>query len=90
MIVDSMMLREIHKELLDDIREIGNTIQNRMDKFRTAVLRSSRYPILRQYECRSIVRKNRFYVQMRALKRSDWKEPICEFYCLFDRPEGLY
>lgn len=30
MIVDSMTLREIHKELQDDIKEIGNTIQNRM------------------------------------------------------------
>ena len=90
MIVDSMTLREIHKEIHDDIQSIGRTLDNRLALFRSAVLRSHRYPILRRYECKSLVRRNRFFVQMKALKRSDHSDPICEFYCVYDRPEGLY
>ena len=90
MIVDSMTLREIHKEIHDDIRNIGRTLDNRMGQFRTAVLRSSRYPVLRRYECKSLVGRNRFFAQMKALKRGDHSDPICEFYCVYDRPEGMY
>lgn len=90
MIVDSMTLREIHKELHDDLQNLGGTLDNRLQKFRTVVLKSSRYPVRRRYECKSIVRKNRFFVMLTACKRGEWKDPNLEFYCIFDRPEGLY
>ena len=90
MIVDSMTLREIHRELHDDLRNLGGTLENRRARFRSAVLKSSRYPVRRRYECTSLGRKNRFYAMFTACRRSEHSDPTIEFYCIFDRPEGLF
>lgn len=90
MIVDTMTLEEIHKELHEDFRNTRAQLNNRVEKFKGVVLKSSRFPVRRHYECKSLQKKNRFYVQLTALKRGEFKDPLFDYYCIFDRPEGLY
>ena len=90
MIVDSMTVQEIHRELHADVKNTDRTVLYRIEKFKSAVLKSRRYPVRRHYECKSMVKKNRFFVQLTAFKRSEWKNPLIEYYCIYDRPEGLY
>ena len=90
MIVDSMTLQEIHKELHDDYLNTVGTLDNRLRKFGSVVLKTSRYPIRRHYECKSIEKRNRFWVMLTAIKRGEWNDPVIDYYCVFDRPEGLF
>lgn len=90
MIVDTMKLEEIHKELHEDFRNTRAQLNNRVEKFKGVVLKSSRFPVRRHYECKSLQKKNRFYVQLTALKRGEFKNSLFDYYCIFDRPEGLY
>ena len=90
MIVDSMTLQEIHRELHEDIRTTVGTLDNRLRKFGSVVLKTSRFPIRRHYECKSIQKRNRFWVMLTAVKRGEWDDPVIDYYCVFDRPEGLF
>lgn len=90
MIVDSMTLEEIHRELHADVENTGRTVAYRIEKFKSVVLKSRVFPVKRHYECKSQEKKNRFFVQLTAFKRSEWKDPLMEYYCLYDRPEGIY
>ena len=90
MIVDSMTLQEIHKELHNDFSNTVGTLDNRLRKFGSVVLKSSRYPVRRHYECKSIEKRNRFWVMLTAIKRGEWNDPVIDYYCVFDRPEGLF
>ena len=87
MIVDTMTLEEIHKELHEDFRNTRAQLNNRVEKFKGVVLKSSRFPVRRHYECKSLQKKNRFYVQLTALKRGEFKNPLFDYYCIFDRSE---
>ena len=90
MIVDSMTLQEIHRELHEDVRTTVGTLDNRLRKFGSVVLKTSRYHVRRHYECRSIQKRNRFWVMLTAIKRGEWNNPVIDYYCVFDRPEGLF
>lgn len=85
-----MTLEEIHQQLHQDFENTVPAVNRRFDEFKSAVLKSSRYPVCRRYEFKSLHSKNRFFVQMTALKRGEWKNPLLEYYCIYDRPEGLY
>ena len=82
-----MTLEEIHKELHEDFRSTRAQLNNRVEKFKGVVLKSSRFPVRRHYECKSLQKKNRFYVQLTALKRGEFKNPLFDYYCIFDRSE---
>ena len=90
MIVDSMTLKEIHEELHKDFTNTIGTLDNRLRKFGSVVLKTSRYPVRRHYECKSIEKRNRFWVMLTAIKRGEWNDPVIDYYCVFDRPEGLF
>ena len=85
-----MTLQEIHSELHKDFSNTVGTLDNRLRKFGSVVLKSSRYPIRRHYECKSIEKRNRFWVMLTAIKRGEWNDPVIDYYCVFDRPEGLF
>lgn len=90
MIVDSMTAQEIHDELFADFRSILPTVEYRKEKFRSACLKARLYPFRQVYECKSLVRRNRFFVIFTAVRRGQYKEPFQGYYCVYDRPEGLY
>ena len=90
MIVDSMTLEEIAQELQNDFETANRIAWYRYDKYKSLVLKSKSFPLFRHYECKTPQRKNRFFVQYSAFKRSDWKNPIKKTYCIFARPEGLF
>lgn len=90
MIVDSMTLEEIHKELHNDAGNTMKTVDYRASSFRSVVLKSRIFPVIRHYECSTIGRKNRFFVKLMATKRGDHSNPYMESYSIFSRPEGLY
>lgn len=90
MIVDSMTLEEIHKELHNDAGNTMKTVGHRAAAFRSVVLKSRTFPVIRHYECSTIGRKNRFFVKLMATKRGDYSNPYMESYCIYSRPEGLY
>ena len=90
MVVDSMSLEEIVKELQEDLNNAQRISYYRYDKFKSAVLKTKLFPLQKYYECKTTKRKNRFFVQFTAGKRGDWKSPYYMYYCIFGRPEGLY
>ena len=90
MIVPTMTLPEIHAELLKDSEEIQSSLDHKIDIFGSAVLKSRRYPVERRYTITSKKRRNTFYANFSAYKRSHWKRPYFTLYCIYSRPEGLY
>ncbi len=85
-----MTVREIHKEVFEDIKNLRNKVDECRDDFRKTVLNGRRYPLTKSYDCKTRVKRNLFIVDFTALKRSDWKKPILTIYGIYDRPEGKY
>lgn len=90
MIVPSMTLDEIHKELDSDVRTLASKIENCRQKFKRKVLKASSYPVTELYECRTIAKKNLFLVSLYAPKRGDHAKPLIGIYGIYNRPEGNY
>jgi len=90
MIVPSMTLNEIHKELYSDFDTLESTIDNFHRDFKRKVLKSSRYPVYHSYDCRTRFKKNLFVVNLYASKRGDWAKPLIAICAIYNRPEGNY
>lgn len=90
MIVPSMTVQEIHKEVFEDIENLGSKLNDCREDFKKIVLKANRYPLAKSYDCRTTVKKNLFIVNFTAIKRSDWKKPILTIYGIYSRPEGKY
>lgn len=90
MIVPSMTVQEIHKEVFEDIRNLNNKIENLKIEFGKLVLKRSRYPYSKSFDCRTREMKNLFIIEFTVLKRSDWDKPILGIYGIYTRPEGKY
>lgn len=85
-----MNLQEISQEVLEDVRTFGNKLDACGRDFKRVVLRSSRYPVTKTYECKSLKRKNLFMFVFKALKRSHLNSPFVTAYTVYSRPEGRY
>jgi len=90
MIVPSMTLNEIHKELFTDLHTLESKIDNCHRDFKRKVLKSSRYPFSHSYDCRTKLKKNLFVVNLYASKRGDWEKPLIGICGIYNRPEGNY
>jgi hypothetical protein len=90
MIVPSMTIQEIHKEVFNDIKNLRSKVDECRKNFKKAVLKGNHYPLRKSYDCMTRERKNLFIVDFMALKRSDWKKPIMSIYGIYSRTEGLY
>lgn len=90
MIVPSMTLSEIHKELFDDLRTLETKIDFCHKDFKRKVLKASRYPFAHTYDCRTRLKKNLFLVNLYASKRSDREKPLIGICGIYNRPEGNY
>ncbi len=82
MIVPTMTVHEIHKEMLEDIKNLGSKLDGFKRDFRKIVLKKSQYPISKSYEYITKERKNLLVIGYTALKRSDSDNPIIHFYLL--------
>lgn len=49
-----------------------------------------KYPMTRLYSAVTKERKNKLYVLAKALKRSDWNNPLMVLYMIWDTPRGKY
>ena len=90
MIVPTMTVQEIHKEILEDIKNLDNKLDGFKRDFRKIVLRKSQYPITKSYEYITNVNNNLLVIGYTALKRSDCDNPIIHFYGIYSRHEGKY
>ena len=90
MIVPSMSVQEIHKEVFNDIKNLQSKIEECRNDFRKTILKSKKYPFTKSYDCKTRDRQNLFIVDFTAMKRSDWKKPIISIYGIYSRPEGKY
>ncbi|MEO5910888.1 MAG: hypothetical protein ABIP95_08365 [Pelobium sp.] len=90
MIVPSMNLQEISKEVLEDARTFGNKLTACGRDFKKIVLHRSHYPVTKTYECKSLKRKNLFVFIFKAFKRSHFNTPFVLAYTVYSRPEGRY
>jgi len=90
MIVPSMTLDEIHKELFSDLRTMEAKISSYHRDFKKKVLKSSRFPLSHTYDCRTKIKKNFFVVNLYASKRGDWEKPLIGICGIYNRPEGNY
>ena len=90
MIVPSMTVKDIHKEVFEDLENLKYKMDECHNEFKKVVLRSSRYPVTRSYEFKTREKRNLFFVDFTALKRSDWKKNILTIYAIYSRPEGMY
>jgi hypothetical protein len=83
MIVPSMTVHEIHKEVFEDLKNLKYKMDDCRNEFKKAVLRSSRFPLTRSYEFKTREKGNVFFVDFTALKRSDWKRIILTIYGIY-------
>ena len=90
MIVPSMTVQEIHKEVFEDLSNLQITLNVCRKDFRKTVLRSSRYPLTKSYNCITRKKKNLFIADFTAIKRSNFEKPILSLYGIYSRPEGKY
>jgi hypothetical protein len=90
MIVPSMTVQEIRKEVFEDMKSLQHKLNEFRTDFKKMVLKGNRYPLVKQYDCRTTAKQNLFIVSFTALKRSDWKKPILSIYSIFSRREGKY
>lgn len=90
MIVPSMTVQEIYKEVFEDIKSLQSKIDECHKNFKKVVLRSHRYPLTKSYDCKTRKKKNLFIVDLTATKRSSWKKPIMSIYGIYSRSEGIY
>lgn len=90
MIVPSMTVQEIHKEVFEDLKNLRTKLDECRKDFKKTVLRHSRYPLTKSYNCRTSEKKNLFIADFTARKRSDWKKPILSIHGIYSRPEGKY
>ena len=90
MIVETMTLEEIHKEIQEDFWTLEKVAYYRADLFKSVVLKTKKYPVRRRYQCFSKNHKNRYFLQFTASKISAWDNPDITIYTIFSRPEGLY
>ena len=90
MIVPSMTVQEIHKEIFEDIKNLQSKLDEFCKRFKKVVLKASRYPLTKSYDCKTIGKKNLFIVDYTAFKRSNWKNPIMSLNGIYTRPEGKY
>lgn len=90
MIVPSMTVQEIHKEVFEDLKNLGNKLDECRNDFKKTVLKSTSYPLTRSYDFKTREKRNLFFVEFTALKRSDWKRTILTIYGIYSRPEGMY
>ena len=71
MIVPTMTVQEIYKEILEDVKNIDNKLDGFKKDFRKIVLRKSQYPVTKSYEYITKERNNLLVIGYTALKRSD-------------------
>ncbi len=91
MIVPSMTVQEIHKEVYEDFENLKVKLLEYKTKFGKSVLKSQRkYPLSKSFEIKTKEKRNLFIVTYEAKKRSDWKKPIFSVYSIYLRPEGNY
>ncbi len=90
MIVPAMTEQEICKELLDDMSSLYSKAEACRKKFRSLVLRSSRFPVSRSYECKTVKKKNIVVITYVALKRGKHDDPSMGLHSIYERPEGKY
>lgn len=90
MIVPSMTIQEIHKEVFNDIKSLGNKVDGFKKDFERIVLKSTSFPVIRTFSCVTIERKNKFSFTFTARKRSERRTPILGIYGVYTRKEGVY
>ena len=90
MIVPSMTVQEIHKEVFEDFKTLRNKLDEFQKDFKRMVLKSNCYPLTKSFEYKTRKKKNLFIIGFTALKRSAWKKPIISTYGVYSRPEGKY
>ena len=90
MIVPTMTIQEIHKELFEDVKNLRAKLEACKKDFGKKVLKVSRFPFTKSYDCKTKENKNIFIVTFTALKRSSWDKPIYDIKAIYTRPEGRY
>lgn len=85
-----MTVQDIHKEVFEDLKNLKYKMDDCRNEFKKAVLRSSHFPLTRSYEFKTREKRNVFFVDFTALKRSDWKRIILTIYGIYSRLEGMY
>lgn len=90
MIVPSMTVQEIHKEVFEDLQNLKSKLDQCRNDFKKTVLNGSRYPLTKSYDCKTREKRNLFIVDFTAIKRSAWKKPNLTIYGIYSRFEGKY
>lgn len=85
-----MTVQEIHKELLEDVKNLRNKLNYCHKDFQKQVLKVDRYPLTKSYDCKTKEKKNLFIATFTAMKRSQRQSPILGIYGIYVRPEGRY
>lgn len=89
MIVPLMTEKEIKSEVLKEIQELDNTKERFSKDFRRLVLKSSKFPVTKLYDCKT-KKKNLFRLVYTATKRSRHDNPDLSIFCIYERKEGKY
>lgn len=90
MIVPSMSLSEIHKEISNDYKNVITKKDLFFKNFRRMVLKAQNFPFTKTLECITPEKKNLFIMTFTANSRSDENKPSYSVYVIYNTPKGKY
>ncbi len=90
MVVSTMTLQEIHKELFADLHTLNPKLINEKKEFRRKVLKTFRYPYTFTFDYYTKENRNLFIISLTALSKRNAEKPLLSIYGIYARPEGSY
>lgn len=85
-----MTMQEVTQAVINDDDELRRSVDNFSKKFGSVVKKSNRFPVVRTYEAVLPTSRNRYQVVMKAMRRTEWKNPDIGCYTTFLRQEGYF
>ena len=89
MLLSSMLYEEVHREIVNDFRDLYSAIMKEYTGFQKIAKKAKRYPYRKKYQWTHPVSHNQFTYFFETKRHSDWdKDPRLVIYTEYEAMEG--
>ena len=89
MLLSSMLYEEVHREIVNDFRDLYSAIMKEYTGFQKTAKKAKRYPYRKKYQWTHPVSHNQFTYFFETKRHSDWdKDPRLVIYTEYEAMEG--
>ena len=89
MLLSSMLYEEVHREIVNDFRDLYSAIMKEYTGFQKTAKKAKRYPYRKKYQWTHPVSNNQFTYFFETKRHSDWdKDPRLIIYTEYEAMEG--